>query len=301
MPQAREILRRISSVKNTQQITRAMKMVAAAKLRRAQDRMMAMRPYADSLNKMLRYLAVDLVGDEHPLFFKREPKKVLTIVIAGDRGLCGGFNTNIIREANRHLNGNRDIEHELITIGKRATIGMRKTGLKTLKSYSDVFDKLSYVLSGEICDLLVEKYIIGGADQIDEAYIVYNEFVNSIVQRTVVRKIMPVDYKELAQERRKELEETSKEDEYRPIYQIEPDPETALKRLVSHRLATQVYQAVLESYAAELAARMSAMDSATNNADEMIGKLTLDYNRARQAGITGELLDIVGGANALSG
>lgn len=298
MAQVRDIKRRIKSVENTKQITRAMKMVAAAKLRRAQDRMLSMRPYAERVNRALRYLAVDLVGDEHPLFASREVKRAATVVIAGDRGLCGGFNTNVVRAANRHFAAHPACEHVLFAIGKRAISALRKGERKILKSYFEVFENLSFILAGEICEQLVGLYMTSDPEKrIDEAYVVYNEFVSAMTQKQVVKRILPVDFKELAAERRQELETAEGS---RPIYEIEPDVETVVARLVRHRMATQVYHATLESYAAELSARMTAMDNATTNAEDMIERLTLDFNRARQSGITAELLDIVGGANALA-
>jgi len=193
-----------------------------------------------------------------------------------------------------------DVEHSYMAIGKRAIAGLRKSPHPTVKSYFDVFGELSYVLAGEICDQLVGLYQSSDpAQRIDEAYIVYNEFASVIQQNPIVKKLLPVDYKTLVEERREELKAEC--DKPRPIYEIEPNVEAVMDRLVSRRLATEVYRATLESYAAELAARMTAMDNATNNAEDMIGSLTLTYNRARQAGITGDLLDIVGGANALNG
>jgi F-type H+-transporting ATPase subunit gamma len=297
--QSREIKRRIRSVKNTQQITRAMKMVAAAKLRRAQTSMMAMRPYADRLAETLRHVAVDLVGDEHPFFRPREPRRTLTVVVAGDRGLCGGFNSQILRKAAEHLDGMPDREHVLFAIGKRAVQGLRKRTEPIRQSYIDVFGELSYVLAGDVCDRAVHLYMAKkDATRIDEAYIVYNEFVNRISQKPRVKKLLPLDFAEI----RGAVPAPEKDAETgaRPVFEIEPDPESALRRLVSRRLATEVFRALLESYAAELAARMTAMDNATNNAEDMIDRLTMEYNRARQAGITSELLDIVGGANALA-
>ena len=300
MAQSREIKRRIRSVESTKQITRAMKMVAAAKLRKAQAAMYAMRPYAERLNSSLRYLAVDLVGDEHPLFAVREVKRAATIIIAGDRGLCGGFNTNILRAAKAHFAEHPGMEHVLFTIGKRAATGLRKGPNKILKSYYEVFEHLSYVLSGEICDQLVDLYLHKDPDQrIDIAYVVYNQFVTVMTQKPTVRAILPIDFKALARQRREEIAAASG-DTPRDIYEIEPDVALVLQRLISRSIATIVYHATLESYAAELGARMSAMDNATNNAEEMIERLTLEFNRARQSGITAELLDIVGGANALA-
>lgn len=299
MPQAREILRRISSVHNTQQITRAMKMVAAAKLNRAQGRMLAMRPYADGIGSILRHIARDLFGDEHSLLKPRmEVKRVLTIVIAGDRGLCGGFNTNAIRNAIAHLQGMPKVEHELIAIGKRANAGLRKLPHPIKKTYFDVFDNLSFVLSTEIARQLLEGWAASEAERVDEVYLVYNQFVSVMAQRPMVQKLLPLDLDAMVAAERKD-EAAAEPNPPRPIYDIDPDPEVVLEHLVSHHLSTEIYRATVESYAAELAARMTAMDSATNNAEDMIDRLTMDYNRARQAGITAELLDIVGGANAL--
>lgn len=299
MPQAREILRRISSVHNTQQITRAMKMVAAAKLNRAQSRMLAMRPYADGIGSILRHIARDLFGDEHSLLTPRtEVKRVLTIVIAGDRGLCGGFNTNAIRNAIAHFRGMPKVEHEIIAIGKRANAGLRKLPYPIKKTYFDVFDNLSFLLSTEIARQLLERWAASEAERVDEVYLVYNQFVSVMAQRPMVQKILPLDLSAIAAAER-EQEDAETRTAPRPIYDIDPDPEAVLEHLVSHHLSTEIYRATVESYAAELAARMTAMDSATNNAEEMIDRLTMDYNRARQAGITAELLDIVGGANAL--
>lgn len=295
----RDIKRRIRSTENTKQITRAMKMVASAKLRRAQASMLAMRPYAGRLSSLLQHIALDLIGDEHPLFRGRWVKRQLTIVIAGDRGLCGGFNSNILRFAKSHLADHPDREHVLIAIGKRAIGVLRKEPHKILKSYYEVFEDLSYTLAADICDQLVQLYQSSDESQrIDEAWVLHNEFVSTISQQPVAKKILPIDFKELAAERAAALEQ-SDDDTPRPIYEIEPSVESALERLISRRIATVVYQATLESYAAELAARMTAMDNATNNAEDMIERLTLEFNRARQATITSELMDIVGGANAL--
>jgi len=302
--QTRDIKRRIRSVKSTQQITRAMKFVAAAKLRRAQDAMIKMRPYAKHLNAILRHMVDDILGDEHPLFRKVEnPKRIATIIIAGDRGLCGGFNANILRALTAHVKSFPDAEHSFFCIGKRAVSGVRKFARnRIIRSYTDCFDKLSYMLSTELCDVALERMDPRHEASLDAVYLVYNEFVSAMAQRPTTRLLLPFDLSLIREERAKELqkEEEGKENEkgMYPLYTIEPDLESVLESLVSRRIATDVYQGMLESYAAELSARMAAMDSATNNADEIIGSLTLVYNRARQSGITSELIDIVGGANA---
>ena len=335
--QTQDIRRRIRSVKSTQQITRAMKFVAAAKLRRAQERMLAMRPYANAVDGLIRHVAEDLIGDEHPLLSPRLPaRRAAYVLVAGDRGLCGGFNANLFRLMESYCRERDDVEHVFLAVGKRTIAGLRKSGRRTLATYHDVFEKLSYVLSGEICDRLIAMFSGRDAEggRIDEAYVVYNEFASMLTQRPVIRKLVPIGLRELRSRRddgeegdgfvqiqenpipreepddifdiedvedelaarKAELESMSGPDPLRPIYNLLPDPSQALERLLSRRLATEIHRAMLESYAAELAARMTAMDNATANADEMVSSLTLDLNRARQAGITLELLDIIGGS-----
>lgn len=303
MAQIRDIKRRIDSVKNTQQITRAMKMVAAAKLRRAQTAMLAMRPYADTLGGFLGKIEYDLFGDEHPLFRVRPERCVATLVIAGDKGLCGGFNTNILRAAHEHFAARAEQEHRVYAIGKRATAALRKAGRDIVHSYSEVFEDLSYLLANGICEELVSDFLAG---TIDGAYVVFNRFVTVMSQKPTVEKLLPLDFTAIKEAREREAAEPAapaeaEETPARDRYELEPDAYVVLEKLMARLVATQVFRATLESYAAELGARMTAMDSATSNADEMIERLTMDYNRARQAGITGELLDIVGGAEGLNG
>lgn len=301
MAQARQILDRIGSVKNTQKITRAMKMVAAAKLNRAQSRMEGVRPYAGGIARIFSGLASNLFGDEHPLLQTRETKRVLNIVIAGDRGLCGGFNNNILRAARKHLDEKEGVEHIMYAVGKRAISGLKKFSEPTKKSWYDVFDKLSFILSTDIAKQLLALYEAKPSERVDEVYLIYNKFTSRMVQTPTVQRVMPLNLSEIAEKAAEEAKENSTDDEayIRPVYEIEPDPREAVSQLIMHYISTDIYHAIIESYASELAARMAAMDSATNSADEMIELLSLEYNRARQAGITGELLDIVGGANAL--
>lgn len=297
MAQARQVLTRINSVKNTQKITRAMKMVAAAKLNRAQGKMDSIRPYSQGIAAIFSGIASNLYGDEHPLLRSRERRRVLSIVIAGDRGLCGGFNNNVLKEAKNYVRDNSGVEHVFFAVGKRAIWGLNKTKIPVIKSWYDVFDKLSFILSGDIAKRLIDLYLTDNPDErIDEVNIIYNKFISRMAQVPIVERVMPLNLGEIAE---KAAEEQRAEGYIRPVYSIEPSPAEALTSLVTHYVSTEIYHAVIESYAAELAARMAAMDSATNSADEMIDSLTLLYNRARQAGITAELLDIVGGANAL--
>lgn len=337
--QTQDIKRRIKSVKSTQQITRAMKFVAAAKLRRAQDRMLAMRPYADAMDGLIKHVAEDLSGDEHPLFTPRaRVKRTAYVLIAGDRGLCGGFNANIFRAVEGYIAAREAVEPVFFAIGKRTIGHLRQKRHRIIRGYHDVFEKLSYVMAGDICDSLTAMFSADDESRIDEAYVVYNEFASMLTQRPIIRKLLPIDVQELRQkpaaraggaaepERGAVLEEVvleeSPDDVFdvadaenellaeqgeiaaavqaappRPIYELLPDPRTALERLMARRMATEIYRGMLESYAAELAARMTAMDSSTANADVMIANLTLDLNRARQNGITMELLDIISGSN----
>ncbi|MCD8352345.1 MAG: ATP synthase F1 subunit gamma [Planctomycetaceae bacterium] len=338
--QTQDIKRRIRSVKSTQQITRAMKFVAAAKLRRAQDQMLAMRPYADAIDGLVKHVAEDLVGDEHPLFRPHaEVKRVAYVLIAGDRGLAGGFNSNLFRAVTEYVRSKREVEPVFFAIGKRTIGYLRKTEFRIVRTYHDVFEKLSYIMAGDICEKLVAMMSEDGDDRIDEAYVVYNEFASMLTQRPVIRKLLPVTVGEMLQREKAadmpvaedgdpileeivldeapddifdlsdaeeelmakqgEMEAVEKAAPVRPIYELLPDTRTALDKLMSRRMATEIYRGMLESYAAELAARMSAMDNATNNAEEMVSNLTLDLNRARQSGITMELLDIIGGSNAI--
>ncbi len=341
--QTQDIKRRIRSVKSTQQITRAMKFVAAAKLRKAQESMLAMRPYADAIDGLVVHVAHDLVGDEHPLLHPHKSvKRIAYVLIAGDRGLAGGFNTNLFKAAMEYLGSKKGIEPVFFAIGKQTISYLRKTDYRVLRTYHDVFEKLSYIMAGDICEkLVVQATTAQEPDNIDEAYVIYNEFASMLTQRPVIRKLLPVTVGELMQReseikskplkpgesdgvleeivleetpdvifdvadaeeelmtKQGEMEAEAKKAPVRPIYELLPDTKTALEKLISRRMATEIYRGMLESYAAELAARMTAMDNATNNAEEMVSSLTLDLNRARQYGITMELLDIIGGANAL--
>lgn len=297
MAQARQILTRISSVKNTQKITRAMKMVAAAKLNRAQSRMEGVRPYSAGIASIFSGIASNLFGDEHPLLRTRPVKRVLSIVIAGDRGLCGGFNNNVLRRARKHFADMADVEHVCYAVGKRSISALRKSPVTVLKSWYDVFDKLSFMLSEDIAKQLLHLYDAGESERVDEVYLIFNRFVSRMSQEPVVLRVMPLNIDDIANTAK--AGHKDEEGYVRPVYEIEPGEAQALSELIRHYISSEVYHAIIESYAAELAARMASMDNATNSAEDMIESLTLEFNRARQAGITAELLDIIGGANAL--
>jgi len=294
----RDIRKRIKSVKNTQKITKAMKMVSAAKLRRAQDRVMAARPFADKIAATAAGLArrAESLGEApHPLLVARPQHRadvkggrVEVLVITSDRGLCGAFNSNITRRALRWRFDHKD-KYEVIqlsTVGKKAAESVRREGVPTRKIYEGVWDALAYKRAQEIAFELAELYING---ELDAVHIIYNEFVNAAVQRVVVDQMLPI------------APVADKENAGLVDFDYEPSQSELLDALLPRQLATRIYRALLESSASEHGARMQAMENASKNAKEMVGTLTLFYNRARQAAITKELMEIIGGAEAIKG
>ncbi len=291
MATLREIRRRISGVKNTQKITKAMKMVAAAKLRRAQDAMIAARPYARAMQRMLGNLAGVVQGESHPLFVPREVRRVGVIVVTADRGLCGAFNSNVIRAADEHVRSNYHAlagrgDVRLVTVGKKGTDFFSKHVLKPMSKHVGIFSALEFQTARLISQQAVDWFLRGEVDRVD---IIYNEFKNVAQQRIVVEQFLPVP--PLASDPAKASAEVQ--------YIYEPSGAEILAELLPRHLNFQVWRALLESNAAEQGARMTAMANATENAKELIRDLTLSYNKARQAGITKELLEIVAGAEAL--
>lgn len=286
MATLRDIRRRITSVKSTQQITKAMKMVAAAKLRRAQDRMQKARSYARSLDEMLGHVSAKVTPDMHPLLAVREPRKVAVVVLSGDRGLAGSFNANIIRRAANEVQTLREngAAVQMICVGRRSYEFFNKRNYPLLAHYINFFNDLDFVHAQDIAKLIGEKYM---AAELDRVFLVYNEFKSVIQQKLIVQQLLPV------------VPRPPETEKYPADYIFEPSPEKLLDSLCPRYLNIEVWQALLESYAAELGARMSAMDAATENAQEVLEQLRLHYNKARQATITKELLDIVGGAEAL--
>ena len=291
MANLRDIRKRIRSVKNTQKITGAMKLVAAAKLRRAQENMLAARPYSHELGAMLHRLAARS-SDEgeaaaHPLLELRPARRVLLVVMTSDRGLCGAFNTNILRRAEKFVEeqGSRFDSLEIGTVGRRASAYFKKRQIATVHEYPGVFEDLTFRRAREIADGMAEEFV---ARDLDAVFLVYNEFKSAMTQRVVVEDLLPIVHEELP---------VGEDIDY--IY--EPNQEEVLQQLVPRYVATVVWQALLESFASEQGARMTAMENATNNARDLVDSLTLKYNRARQAAITTDLMDIVGGAEALAG
>jgi F-type H+-transporting ATPase subunit gamma len=285
MASLRAIRGRIKSVKGTQKITKAMKMVAAAKLRRAQDAALRARPYSQLIDEMLAHLSA---GSEapHPLLTQRPVKRVHVVVLTSDRGLCGGFNSNIVRRLQRFLVDHKG-EYEAITvstIGRRGRDFAKKRGISIRKDYPGILGKLDYSQAQTVADDLVKGYVSGETDAV---FLLYNRFQSALVQKVTLAQLLPI----------KAPQADAKAPQIDFLY--EPTKEQLLAALLPKHLGVQIWQAMLESEASEHGARMSAMDSATKNAKDMIARLTLMYNRARQAAITKELMEIVSGAEAL--
>ncbi|MEK6689703.1 MAG: ATP synthase F1 subunit gamma [Nitrospirota bacterium] len=288
MPTLRDIKRRITSVKSTQQITKAMKMVAASKLRRAQDRIFEARPYANKMFSVLSSLAVRTGREEHSLLAKRSRSKIEILVITTDRGLCGALNSNILKKAydfNREKKKD-DYEASISTIGRKGRDFFRKRNIPMRKTWVGLSGKITYSNAQEIARDIVKNYT---EELFDEVCLVYNEFKSAMQQRVIIEKLLPIEPQKV------EKEEVIHYGEF--IY--EPSASEVLDTLLPKHIEVQIFRALLESEASEQGARMTAMDNATRNAKELIEKLTLQFNKARQAAITKELMEVVGGAEAL--
>jgi F-type H+-transporting ATPase subunit gamma len=288
MPGLKEIRKRIGSVKSTKQITKAMKMVAAAKFRKAQMRILELRPYADKMNLVLTSLA-KTVETGHPLLEIRPRKKVEVLALTGDKGLCGAFNTNIMKAAFKLIKEiqSEGIEVSASAIGKKGTDLFKRRGVALRKSWAGISGKVSYLNAKEITGNIIENYI---NETFDEVILIYNEFKSALVQKVSVVRLLPLAPVKAAEAESQELTAT---------FLYEPSQQAIFDRLLPKNLEIQVFRALLESQASEEAARMTSMENATKAADDMIARLTLQYNKARQASITKELMDIVGGVEAL--
>jgi F-type H+-transporting ATPase subunit gamma len=285
---ARDIRRRIKSVKNTQQITKAMKVVAAAKLRRAQEAVQAARPFTKKLTQVLGRVSNAAGGVNHPLLEVREAKKTAYIIITADGGLCGGFNANIIRQASNEI---KHYDHPaMVMVGRKGRDFFRRREANIVAEYVNLGENISFGQAKEIAQFVIDKYTTG---EFDEVYLMFNEFVNVLTQRPKKVKLLPIETpsQEGAAEGQEQKASVS--------YMFEPNAESVLGELLPKYIEVSLFGALLESSAGVLGARMTAMDSATNNAKDLIDKLTLSLNRARQAAITKEISEIVGGAAAL--
>lgn len=294
MPSLKAIRNRIVSVKNSRKITRAMKLVAASKLRRAQDAIIAARPYTRALSQVVSELAGVAGPDSHPLFEDRGSQKVALVVFTSDRGLAGAFNSNVIKTAERFA-ANELAQAESVTlriIGRKANQHFTRRGAKITSADNAPTGANALQVAREAASRVIDDFLTG---KVDRVYMVYNEFKSAISQTTRVQQILPVVPPAKAEAAPAEGGERQVDFIY------EPSKDKLLERLVPLYVQIELYRASLESIAGEFGARMSAMESATKNAGEMISRLTLQYNRARQAAITKELLEIIGGAEALKG
>ena len=287
MATLRDIKRRIKAVQSTSKITKAMKMVAAAKFRKAQQRMFELRPYAERMSQGLSRLATDLDAETHPLLAVRVRKNVEVLVITSDRGLCGAFNTNILKAAARHIADLRadGFNVSISCVGRKAKDFLKRRNVDARNSWAGISGRISYANAQEIAADIIESYT---NETVDEVVMIYNEFKSVIAQKVVETRLLPLA----------PIETT---EETLPVYDIvyEPSKGEIFSSLIPKNVEIQIFRALLESQASEEAARMSAMENATKSANEMILKLSLQYNKARQATITRELMDIVGGAEAL--
>jgi len=284
MPSLLDLRRRVRSIRNTQQITKAMKMVAAAKLRRAQDRILSGRPYAVKMLEVLNSLATRADPGAHPLLTVREPRRVEVVVVTADKGLCGAFNASILKQASSFLEIARAEELGLQVVGRKAREYFRRRRYTIRYEHVDIFRDLDYQHATEVAKPIMGRYMEGSLDAV---YLIYNEFKNVLQQNVVVERLLPLE----------KLRFERPEEEFDYIY--EPSAKQILQELLPKHVEYQVWRALLESAAAEHAARMTAMDSATKNATELIDHLTLTMNRVRQAAITKEILEVVSGAETL--
>ncbi len=284
MANLRDIKKRIASVKNTQQITKAMYMVSAAKLRRAEEAIKAALPYSERLKMIMSSVFARIENKEHPLLLEREPRNVLIVAIASDRGLCGSFNNHLLKEINKFINEN-NFNYSAIAIGRKVREFFKKRDVNIISQYEGVA-KADYHSSASISNTICKLY---KEEEIDRVYLVYNHFVSAISQKLQFTQILPVEPEDLETE------------QYVVEYLTEPSMDEILDVIIPKYLANDIYTAWLDSIASEHAARMTSMDNATKNASEMIDKLTLLFNRVRQATITKELMEIIGGKEALEG
>ena len=287
MPTLREVKKRIRTVKSTRRITKAMEMVAAAKLRRAQTRVEQAKPYAQKLDEMLSHLAAGSSNEiSHPYFEERPVKKRTLVVIVSDRGLCGSFNSNLLRQTQKWINEHQDAEIELVSVGKRGRDFYRRRDGHIIDYYGDWGGVIDFGRAREIASFLTNRFVTG---ETDEIHLAYTRFLSMVRYRPTIEQYLPVARPEVGGE------EASASD-----YIFEPGSDQIYSQLMPSYANTKMITALLESFASEHGSRMTAMSNATKNAGEMVEALTLDYNKARQAQITKELLDIVGGAEALA-
>ncbi len=283
MANLKEIRGRITSISSTMQITSAMKMVSAAKLKKAQDAITMLRPYSEKLQELIQKVSVGSEGTSSEYAHKREVRKILYITISSNRGLAGAFNSSVIKELNANYKANEEIEIEVLTVGKKVYDAIRKNKV-VYDNQSSIYDSLSFEAIAKLTSRVMVDFKEG---KFDEVYLVYNKFVNAATQKVITEKLLPITMPEQVE---KQVEEE---------YIYEPNKETILETLIPKSIKIQVYKAVLDSVASEHGARMTAMHKATDNAKALKNELVIFYNKARQAAITNEILEIVSGAEAL--
>ena len=287
MANLKEIRSRITSVSSTMQITSAMKMVSAAKLKRAQDAITQMRPYANKLSELLQNLSSNLDSSDSSVYSKqREVNNVLIVSITSNRGLCGGFNANIIKKTKLIIEESYPkAKTSIISIGKKSSEHFKKNGYEVISTHDELYNEISFSAVSKIAEEIMTVFVNG---EYDRVYLVYNQFKNAATQNVMQESFLPVQ---------NENDKTTQKTDY--IF--EPSQTKIVNSLIPKSLKTQLFKAILDSHASEHGARMTAMHKATDNASELKKDLTLTYNKARQAAITGEILEIVGGAEALNG
>ena len=283
MANLKEIRGRITSISSTMQITSAMKMVSAAKLKKAQDAITMLRPYSEKLQELIQKVSMGSEETSSEYAHKREVRKILYITISSNRGLAGAFNSSVIKELNANYKANEEIEIEVLTVGKKVYDAIRKSKV-VYDNQSSIYDSLSFEAIAKLTSRVMVDFKEG---KFDEVYLVYNKFVNAATQKVITEKLLPITMPEQVE---KQVEEE---------YIYEPNKETILETLIPKSIKTQVYKAVLDSVASEHGARMTAMHKATDNAKALKNELVIFYNKARQAAITNEILEIVSGAEAL--
>ena len=281
MPSIKEVKNRIGSVKSTQQLTKAMKMVAAAKLKKAQDKVLQLRPYSKKLNEILSNLSSSVNND---LFKTRNINSALVVIVSSDKGLCGSFNSSLFKEFNTFCSQNNFKNITVLPIGKKAYDFFKNSKFELNLNYWEDLNNFSYDNSSEICEYLIDSFL---GSKFDKISIIYNEFKNVAVQKTVSEDFLPVP-------------QVDSESNSSNNYIFEPEKNKIVRHLIPQTLKTQLFKSVLESSASEQGSRMTAMSQATDNAGELLKELKLTYNRTRQAAITKEILEIVGGAEALN-
>ena len=298
MANLKELRTRIASVKSTQQVTSAMKMVSAAKLRKAQDAIVQMRPYADKLNEILTTVSSNLDSDIENKYADRNNKeRILIIAITSNRGLCGGFNSSVVKKASDlYIQTFGDYSQrgkvDVFAIGKKAIDGLKAKGIKVTKSYLDIYEGMNFAKVAEIAQFIMDSYTKGEYDHVE---LVYNQFKNAAVQNLISKQFLPVEVSATTET------PTTGKGVFKPWYIFEPSMQEIADIIIPQSLKIQFYKALLDSVASEHGARMTAMHKATDNADILIKELKLQYNQARQASITNQILEIVSGANAQLG